>query len=150
MILRAINPQTEQDLLLTAYHWRSKPRKNRMPYEQFAADYPNQVVMGLFDPELIAIYFFHQIGETEFQSHFTSSRKADKNAVLAGARELVTWFQNNGLTIVAFVSPRNRPLCHFIQSAGLAECQKESSRHSDTVDDNLSPRKDGTTVEFRS
>ena len=146
MILRALNPQTEQDLFRLAYNFRKKrPRKNPMPFEQFAADYPNQVALGLFDPELIAVYFFHEIDEQLYQAHWTSRRDADKDAVLTGAKQLVEWFQRNGLQMAAFIHKRNIPLQRFVLAAGL----KRNTCKSDTDRCNLSPN-EGTTLEFRS
>ena len=149
LIIRSINPQTERELLEVAYLWRpGKPRKNRMPFDQFAADYPNQVVMGLFNGDLIAVYFFHQIGETEYQAHFSADRKADRSAVLAGAKQLVEWFQQNGLQMSAFVHKRNTALRRFVESAGLMY-QKDSSCHLTQKGANLTPNAE-TICEYRS
>lgn len=53
LLLRAIDPKTELELLREAFSWRTSPKRNtrinRMPFEQFSADYSNQVVMGLFN-----------------------------------------------------------------------------------------------------
>lgn len=119
LVLRALNPQTEGDLFRESYNWRNRPRKNRLSFEDFAADDPNQIVLGLFDGELQAVYFFHQIGPNQFQSHFTSKRTADKAVVLAGARQLVDWFRENNLEMVAYIAERNRPLQRFVEAAGL-------------------------------
>lgn len=120
LILRALNPQTEQELFQQAYNWRNNPRKNRLSFEDFAKDDPSQITLGLFNGELQAVYFFHQIGPNTFQCHFTSKRTADRGLVLAGAATLVRWFQENNLEMVAYIHRRNIPLQRFAQDAGLA------------------------------
>ncbi len=129
LILRALNPQTEQELFQQAYNWRNNPRKNRLSFEDFAKDDPSQIVLGLFNGELQAVYFFHEIAPNVMQAHFTSRRGADKSLVLAGAATLVRWFQENGLEMVAYIHKRNIPLRHFVEEAGLYQkraCQNDT------------------------
>lgn len=118
--LRALNPQTEQHLFRDSYLWRNKPKKNRLPFDEFAKDDPSQIALGLFNGELQAVYFFHEIAPNQLQAHFTSSRKADRCLVLAGAITLVKWFEQNDLQMVAYIRKRNRPLRRFVEDAGLA------------------------------
>ncbi len=117
--IRALDPKTELPLFEQSYNWRSKPRKNRLSFEDFAKDDPSQITLGLFNGELQAVYFFHQIGPNQFQVHFTSKRTADRKLVLAGAATLVRWFQENNLEMVAYIHRRNIPLQVFAQEAGL-------------------------------
>lgn len=90
-----------------------------MKFEDFAADDPSQIVLGLFNGNLQAVYLFRQIGPKTFEAHFTSSRKAKREDVLAGARTLVQWFAEQGLVIVGYVNAGNGPLRHFLEEAGL-------------------------------
>ena len=130
IFLRAIDPQTEQELFQAAYNWRNKPKKNRLPFEEFAKDDPSQITLGLFNGELHAVYFFHQIGPSQYQVHFTSKRTADRGLVLAGAATLVRWFQENNLEMVAYVTKRNAPLWRFAESAGMV--RRDTLAHPDT------------------
>jgi hypothetical protein len=90
-----------------------------MPFERFAADDPSQIVMGLFNGELIAVFMFHELEPGCYQAHFSTQRKADRIAVLSAAAKLVEWFKENDLQMVAFVTVRNKPLQRFIENAGL-------------------------------
>jgi hypothetical protein len=62
LLLRPLDPTTEQELFQLAYSWRSKPRRHaqpdRLPFDSFAASEPTQIVMGLFGGELQAVYMF--------------------------------------------------------------------------------------------
>jgi len=98
-----------------------------MTFEEFSADDPSQIVIGLFNGELQAAYMFHQTAPTTYQAHFTSDRQANREMVLAGARLLVGWFIKNGLMLEAFVHRRNRPLCQFAESVGLTQSSAEPS-----------------------
>ncbi len=119
--LRALDPQTEQSLFRQAFDWRKSPRRDRVAFEVFAADDPNQIVLGLFaDDDPQAVYIFYQLSPTEFDAHFTSSRKADKSMVWAAAVQLVQWFREHGLEIVTHIRPRNIPLRRFVESIGLS------------------------------
>ena len=154
-LLRALDPKTERDLYREAYQWRLKPskvrRKQVIPFEEFAADDPTQITLGLFNGELVAVYFFHQIGESEWQAHFTSRRDADKWAVLRAAQELVDWFKANNLQMTAYILARNTPLCHFVEAAGLTRVSERQNKvlQSDTDGVSLPPANE-TFVEYRS
>mgnify|MGYP001595561048 CR=1 FL=1 len=129
LLLRALDPRTEQPLFEQAYRWRSH-RRDRMPFAEFAKDDSNQIALGLFNGELIAVYFFHSIDTDTFQAHFTSRRGSKRAEVVAGATQLVNWFRANGLQMVAFVSPRNTAIRRFVEQAGLSEfgaCQNDTN-----------------------
>ncbi len=122
-----------------------------MSFEDFAKDDPSQIALGLFNGELQAVYFFHEIAPNTFQSHFTSSRKADRGLVLAGAITLVKWFEQNDLIMVAYIHRRNIPLRRFVEDAGLVGLvdTEKSCCQNDTGGGTVSP----TTqlwVEYRS
>ena len=118
LLLRCLNPATEIDLFREAYEWRTRGR-DRMPFESFAADDPSQIVMGLFNGQLEAVYFFHQYEPGKFEAHFTSNRKAPKQDVLAGAHRVVQILLENGATeITAWVMGRSLPLQRFVETLG--------------------------------
>jgi hypothetical protein len=149
--LRSLDPKTEQHLFQTAYFWRNKPKKNRLSFEDFAKDDPSQITLGLFNGELQAVYFFHEIAPNVMQAHFTSSRKTDKSLVLAGARTLVQWFEQNDLQMVAYIHKRNTVLRRFVEDVGLVGLvdTEKSCCQNDTDGGTVSP----TTqlwVEYRS
>jgi hypothetical protein len=120
--LRALNPATEQELFCEAFNWRTSPKKHtrvdRMPFEQFSADYSNQVVMGLFNGELCAVYMFIEVAPKEFEAHFSSRKDASHADVFAGAKTMVDWFHSQGAVITASIVERNRPLRAFVESLG--------------------------------
>lgn len=136
-LLRALNPQTEIDLYQQAYNWRNSKR-DRMKFEDFAADTPNQIVLGLFNGELQAAYLLHEVEPNVYQCHFTSRRDAPKDAVLSAAKWIVDYFVASGLRLIALVEPRCVPLRHFSEAIGLAEVgQKEITCQTDTPSDTL-------------
>lgn len=120
--LRALNPQTEIDLFREAYAWRTSPKRNtrinRMSFEEFAADYNNKVVMGLFGDRLEAVYVFIEVRPQTFEAHFTSRKDASHVDVFAGARTLVDWFHSQGAVINAQIVERNKPLRAFVEALG--------------------------------
>lgn len=122
MILRALDPATELPLFDEAYHWRDRPKKhtriNRMSFEEFARDYPNKVVMGLFNESLQAVYVFIETAPHVFEGHFTSRRDADVAQVFAGAKTMVDWFHSQGAVVTAEIVERNRPLRAFVEALG--------------------------------
>jgi hypothetical protein len=151
LLMRSLNPQTEQELFRQAYEWRQSPRRHRISFEDFAADSPSQITLGLFNGELQAVYFFHQTGPTEFQAHFTSRRGADRSLVLAGAITLVKWFQENNLEMVVYIDKRNKPLCRFAEEAGFLPVfvSENTARQNDT-DAPIVPVTTQLWVEYRS
>src|SRR6478672_8945876 len=118
--LRALDPQTEQDLFQEAFNWRKSPRRDRVAFEVFAANDPRQIVMGLFDGEdFLAVYVFYQMSTDTWDCHFTSRRDAPKDLVWAAGRQLVMFFTENNLNLHAVVPQRNKPLCRWVASVGL-------------------------------
>jgi hypothetical protein len=118
-----------------------------MSFADFAKDDPTQIVLGLFNGELQAVYLFRQISPTEFEAHFTSNRRALRSNVLAGAAQMVRWFSEQGLEIIGHIHMDNGPLRRFLEEAGLSDtessCQgvSNSATVSATVD---------TFAEYRS
>lgn len=147
-LLRALSPQTDIDLFRQAYSWRRKPkskvRLGRMTFEDFAADDPRQIVLGLFNGELQAAYLLRETQPAVYECHFTSKRDAPKDAVLAGARWISDYFTDNGLTLTAQVLRKNKALCRFSEAIGLVVQSEVNGivyylRLSDTACSNLNP-----------
>lgn len=120
--LRILNPETELDLFQEAFAWRSAPKKhlriNRMSFEQFSGSYDNQVVFGLFNDQLWAVYMFIETAPKVVESHFTSRRDAPTEDVFAGAKTLLKWFEAEGSQVTACIVERNRPLRRFAEALG--------------------------------
>lgn len=142
--LRALNPETERHLFEESYRWRGNKKTNalrpdRMSFETFSASDPSQVVMGLFNGSLCAIYVIHHNSDGTVGTHYTSKRGTPKEYVLAGARWLLRWLLENGaLEVQAFVSPKNKPLCRFVEDigysqVGLVKFPLQSTEDSDTL-----------------
>lgn len=89
-----------------------------MPFESFAADDPNQIVLGLFSDELLAVYLLVQVQPNIFDCHFTSRKDAPKEAVLAAGRQIVGFCAENGLELVALVPKRSKPLQAWVEGVG--------------------------------
>lgn len=122
MHLRALDPHTERELFREAYAWRTAPRKhtrvNRMSFDDFAADYCNRVVMGLFDDRLIAVYLFIETSPKVWEAHFTSRKDANPAHVFAGAKTMVDYFHSCDGVVTAEIVERNRPLRAFVEALG--------------------------------
>jgi hypothetical protein len=150
LLLRALNPQTEQELFHTAFDWRKSPRRDRVAFEVFAADDPNQIVMGLFnEADFLAVYVFYQISPDTFDCHFTSRRDAPKDAVLAAGRQLVSFFNANNLHLSTHIAARNGPLRRWAEAVGLVVSQKNTSGQAACYSDTVSATSK-LLLEFRS
>ena len=123
LIMRPLNPETEQDLFRLSYSWRTKQKRHtqgaRMAFEEFSAIDPTQIVMGLFNGDLQAVYLIKEWAPAHYETHFTSSRNAPRESVVAGAKRILLWLMENGAEEVsAFVRPRNKPVCRFVEEVG--------------------------------
>lgn len=120
--LRALDPATDSELFQLAWGWRIPKRHlsaQQMSYSAFADSDPTQVVLGLFNGELQAVYLVREWQPAYFETHFTSSKTAPRENVLAGAQRILKWLMDNGAQEVsAFVRPRNTPLCRFVEAIG--------------------------------
>lgn len=140
--LRLLDPQTDIDLYREAYDWRRSKthvQPDRMPFETFAANDPNQIAIGLFNGQFLALYFLHETEPKKFQCHFTSRRNVSKEVLLTGAKEVVRNFLENGATeLEAWVTVRNKPLKSFLVALGFQASEtkmfpKRNSKNSDTL-----------------
>lgn len=123
--LRLLDPAVDLPLYREAYNWRSGHRRvlpDRMSFESFTD--PHALAIGLFNGELQAVYFLHEVEPRVFQAHFTSQRGTNWNTLLEGAAEVAYQVLTNGAEeIEAWVTPRNRPLRTFLESLGFTEHQ---------------------------
>lgn len=121
LTMRALSPETEVELFREAYSWRTPKRHlqpDRMAFEDFSANDPSQIVWGLFNGKLCAVFVFKEFEKGRFESHFTSRRDVPKNYILAAAGRLVDWFMENGAELTADVIKRNTPMRRFVESIG--------------------------------
>lgn len=122
MFLRALDPTTELKLFQEAFSWRPRTKRhlqlNRMSFEDFSADVPNQVVIGMFHEQLVAVYMFIETFPHIYEAHFTSRKDASHADVFAGARTMVDWFHSQGAVVTAEIVERNRPLRAFVEALG--------------------------------
>ncbi len=122
LTLRALDPTTELHLFHEAYNWRPRYKPHlqvgRMSFETFSSPSPSQVVLGLFNPELRAVYFFSEESPNVFEAHFTAKRGTDKGVVFAGAKTALDWFLGHGATVTASILEQNRPVRLFVEAMG--------------------------------
>lgn len=120
---RILDPLTDLDLFHAAYSWRTEPKKhvgaNRMPFEKFASSDPLQIVIGLFQPELIAVFVYLETEPKVYDCHFTAKRNVPRQTLLDAAREINACLLTNGAErLTAFIVERNRPLRTFVEELG--------------------------------
>lgn len=146
LTLRALDSKTDIKLFREAYHWRkqktSKLRPDRMSFDDFVQDDPSQIVMGLFNGSLCAIYLFKEVSRGIFDAHFTSRRDVPREYVVAGGRWMVRWFMRNGAEeVIAYVVEQNSPLRAFVEDVGFQvdTLVEFSSRQDDTDGGTVSP-----------
>ena len=124
--LRSLDHQTDLDLFRESYSWRpayrSRLQPDRAPFETFIADDPKQIVVGLFNGDLQAVYVTYEFEPGKFETHYTSHRKAPRENVLWGAQQILNIMLSNGAEeVLAYVSPQNKPLCRFVQDIGFSD-----------------------------
>lgn len=129
--LRALDPTTDLLLFETAYNWRRKRKTHiqpdRMSLEDFTSSDPAQIVFGLFNGSLQAVYLLKEYEPKKFEAHFSSDRQAPTENVWAGAKSIIDlMWQNGAQEIAAWIVPRNRPLRAFVEALGFElESMKE-------------------------
>lgn len=129
--LRLLNPLEDGDLYRVAYSWREKAKKHvqpdRMSLEEFSSDNPCHLTIGLFNGELLAVYFLHETEPSIYQAHFTSRRDVPYQTLLEGARKVAEQVLTNGGTeIHAWITPRNKPLRQFLEALGFTPTETKS------------------------
>ena len=123
MRLQLLDPKTDLELYRLSYSWR-QPKKHiqpdRMPFEVFAEDSPLHITFGLFDDELLAVYFLHEVDFGVFEAHFTSRRNVSRIPLLKAAQEIIRMMLENGARqINAWILERNVALCRFVEDLGM-------------------------------
>lgn len=124
-----------------------------MSFEDFASDDPSQIVMGLFNGSLCAVYLFKEGPRGTFDAHFSSRRDVPRDYVLAGGRWMVKWFMENGAQEVgAYVVEQNGPLRRFVEEVGFVAkgLVKFGGRQNDTEGGTVSPVRVFTKYVVRS
>lgn len=129
--LRLLNPLEDIDLFRQAYSWRNRPKKHvqpdRMSFEDFSSDDPRHLAIGLFNGQLLAVYFLHETEPGNFQAHFTSQRGVPYSPLMEGAREVAkTILQNGGKKIHAWITPRNTALRKFLEGLDFTPAETKS------------------------
>ena len=122
LYLRPLDVVDDANLFRESYNWRPKHRKtqpNPMSLEQFMSNDPSQLTIGLFNGDFLAVYVLQEVEPAKFQVHFTSSRKADPEDVIAGARQVLAFMlENGGKEVWAYIVARNDPVRRFVESVG--------------------------------
>ena len=118
--LRLLNPLEDGDLYREAYSWRERKKHvqpDRMSLKEFTSDDPRHLTIGLFNGQLLAVYFLHETEPGNFQAHFTSRRDVSYFTLLEGARKVTrAILTNGGSQIHAWITPRNKPLRRFLEA----------------------------------
>lgn len=118
--LKLLDPLIDLDLFHVAFNWRPEPKKhvgaNRVTFEQFSSTDPLQIVIGLFDPDLIAVFVYYETEPKVYDCHFTSKRNTPRQTLLDAAREINTCLLANGAErLTASIVERNKPLRRFVE-----------------------------------
>lgn len=128
LLLRSLDPVTERHLFEVAYNWRLKPKRHtqpdRMPLEDFAATDPTQVVLGLFNGELQAVYLARDVGNARCELHYTCQRHTPREYLVWAGGTIVNWLRGNGWREVGvWLIPRNRAYVRMAEDCGLSQCE---------------------------
>ena len=143
--LRLLDPATDLHLFEEAYNWRPdrKPhvQPDRMPFEQFSANDPRQIVIGAFNGQLEAVFVFWEFEPKCFEAHFTTRKGIEKDLLYESAREVVACLLENGASqLVAWIIPRNTPLTRFVEGLGFQYVSRETFPcQNDTNGSTLTP-----------
>jgi hypothetical protein len=127
--LRLLDPVDDFACYRTAWNWR-KPKKHisaqQMSFETFFSADPLHLTIGLFNPKLLAVYFFQEWQPRHFEGHFTSKKGVSREILLRGAREILDLMLTNGADEVsALIRPENKPLRQFVTDLGMKYVGRE-------------------------
>lgn len=133
MILRLLDPNTDSQLFEESYSWRPKRGKahaGQMPFNSFLN---SSAVMGLFNPEFIAVYVIQEYDKGFFDMHFNAKRRTPREYLVAGGIWITNWLLNEGACEVSgMVISRNTALRRFLEDCGYVvekEVSFENSPH---------------------
>jgi hypothetical protein len=123
--LRLLEPEKDLDLYRQAFEWR-KPKKHlsppRIDWEDFTANSPTNLTIGLFNGELQALYFFQEYYPRHFEAHFTTRKGVSRETVLQGGKQVLDLIlSNGGEQVDALVLTINRPLRCFVTQLGFTQ-----------------------------
>lgn len=134
MELRALNPDTDQDLFREAYDWIFEAPKWLRQAENIvagingcdswegylkAAYSPQECNVGLFSGIMLALFTIQSEGDGCFQVHVNAKPHADTLMLMAAAMQLKEWlFDHGAREVFGFIAERNRPLRRFAERAG--------------------------------
>jgi hypothetical protein len=142
--LRLLDPQSDLELFERAFRWRT-PKKHlagvgQMPFETFIDS--QHLVFGLFDPELIAVYFYREWEPARFEAHFTSRKGVKRETLLwGGAATVGMILKYGGEEVDALILPANKPLRDFVTHLGFRRIGLiEFTCVETTQGDTISPR----------
>ena len=100
LTLRPLDPIDDLELYREAYDWRPKPKRHtsapQLPFESFTEINPTHLTIGLFNGELLAVYFLREWEPTKYEAHFTSRRGAPRETLLLGAKAILNLMLDNG------------------------------------------------------
>lgn len=139
MSLRLLDPVKDLELFREAYSWRSRPKKHaqpdRLPFEDFAAENPFHIVIGVFDEdEFVAAFLLWEYEAGQYEAHFTSRRHVDRTTLITAGHEIIRLFFENGARVItAWIIDRNSALRRFVADLGFEEIlTQEISCETDT------------------
>jgi len=124
--LQPLDPVVDLELYRIAYNWRSTPKRHtsapQLPFEAFTEINPTHLTIGLFNGDLLAIYFLREWEPTKYEAHFTSKRGVPRETLLLGAKAILNLMLDNGATeVAALILPTNRPLRQFVTELGMTK-----------------------------
>jgi hypothetical protein len=123
--LQLLQPETDLELFKTSWGWRTPKghiSAEQMPFETYSATNATHLTVGLFNGELIAVYFFVEWAPLRYEGHFTSKRGVPRETLLVGARAILNGLLSNGaLEVSALIRPANKPLRQFVTDLGMVK-----------------------------
>ncbi len=123
--LRLLDPVSDLDLYHEAFSWRQPKRHLSLPridWDDFTANNPTNLTIGLFNGELQALYFFQEYYPRHFEAHFTTRKGVPRETVLQGGKEVLDLIlSNGGEQVDALILPVNRPLRRFVTQLGFTQ-----------------------------
>jgi len=129
MNLRRLYPETDELLLREAFYWdQGKPSWYLQMDQVFGPDdvdgflamlaEANDIIVGIFDAELIGLLVVAAAGKDTFNSHLWAKRGSDVKALTQGINQVVRDFLGMGMKEgFAFIAEKNlavRQLCDNI------------------------------------
>jgi len=119
--LQPLDPTVDTGLYHEAYYWRAHKthlQVDRMPLEMFTADDPTHLTVGLFAPDLVAVYFLREWEPRRYEAHFTSKRGTSRQLLLEAGANLLRIILSYADEVSALIVPANRALRQFVTELG--------------------------------